>query len=133
MSDVTTSAAVGVVTFPLLASMGIDPPSMVAGLLGCVIVQSLMPAENEKKSIGATAWLTLGSVLFASVVAPVFTPWVLSKLPDAGIPKVPAQALCAVLAGALAQPIVIALKKGILPAAVKKVKSLFNIKEEPNA
>ena len=65
-------AGTGVVAGPALSAFGIDPYSIGAGLLGCVIAQLLSPAERlEPLRIAGTA---LGSVLVASFGAPYIAP-----------------------------------------------------------
>lgn len=103
-----TSIATGVISIPVLAAMGIDPSAMGAGLLGCTIVQSFIPVDG--RTMKTIAFMTLGSVLFASMLAPVLTPWVAVKLgewfPNVPFPNDGVRAATAGCLGAFAQPLV---------------------------
>jgi hypothetical protein len=124
MADVTTSAAVGVAAFPLLAAIGIDPAAIAAGLAGCVVVQTLLPSEQH--GIVKVALLTLGSVLFASLttpfVAPVAVGYVLDHYPKATISSDAVKAAVAATLGGFAQPILFLVRAAIQARIASKVK-----------
>jgi len=138
MSDAGVTAAIatttGVLSIPILASAGIDPAAMGAGLLGCTIMQSFV--QKDGQAINAAFWakiavLTFGSMLFASLVAPVAAPWVHVRLGEV-FPKVPfphegVRAMTAGALGAFAQPIVMfgrmLLKKWVLDKLSKSLPS----------
>lgn len=125
------AAATGVVSYPFLAQIGIDPAAMGAGLLGCTIAQSFI--EVKGRTIWSVALFTLGSVLFASILAPIVTPWVQVKLGD-WFPKVPFPAegvrtATAASLGFFAQPIVLLVKGW----GLDKLRKVFPGKEGGNA
>ncbi len=92
-------AGTGAVAVPTLAAFGIDASSVGAGLLGCVIVQTLTPPERVTVlKLAATA---LGSVLVASFGAPYLAP--LFKTDTVNL--VHANALASALLGGSAKPI----------------------------
>lgn len=120
----TCSIATGGFTATCLAAAGINPTDMIAGLVGCVIVQCLIkPQPNEARTFKGIAAMTLGGMLLASLAAPVAGPWFLSAYP-AWAPNVPPPALRALLAGAIggfAQAIVaLARSKIVTPAQREK-------------
>lgn len=121
MSDAVTPAVVGtfsgIAIMPLLVSMGLDPVLMVAGLGGCIVVQTLLRSD---KGIRVIAVVTIGSVFFASLSTPIALPWLIAKfgLPD-GVEHSAARAAMAALLGGFAQPIVSALH-GIVRAAAAR-------------
>ena len=128
MSDAGAAAATGIVAVPFLAAMGIDPQSMVAGLIGVVVVQSLMPADG--RTLRGTIIITLGSVLFASLAGPLLTPWVLHQMKDTLLPHEGVRAACAAAAGAFAQPVVVLLKNNIVPSIMSRLRAAIGAKEE---
>jgi len=69
-ATVTTAvgAGTGAIAIPALAALGIDPISIGAGLLGCVVVHIFSPPERV--SVGRMAATALGSMLVASFGAP---------------------------------------------------------------
>lgn len=119
-----TAAATGVVSIPILASMGIDPPAMVAGLLGATLVQSLLPTEGH--TWRSVALITLGSVLLASVGTAVLEPWATRKameVLEVQPAKEPMRAATAAFLGAFAQPLVLLARGAIakfFPSAKKE-------------
>lgn len=108
-----TATATGVLVIPSLVAIGIDPAAMVAGLFGCTMVQTLLPAEKER-SIRAIALLTLGGMLFASLFTPIAAPWVVQKVHAAVSEAVhvdPIRAAVAASLGGFAQPLVVLASK----------------------
>lgn len=121
MADVATPAAVAAAGFSVvlasnwmgLSSMGIDPASMGAALGGVVIAQTLLPptVQGIKGIIG----LGIGSMLLASYMAPIVTPFVIgnaSRMAAAfdwqwltQVPQEHLKAMSAAAIGAFAQPI----------------------------
>lgn len=105
-----TAAATGVISIPVLAAMGIDPSAMVAGLIGCTIGQTLIPSL-EARSWQSIALLTLGSVLFASLMTPLLAPWVFSKASQfVTVHQDHARAVTAGALGLFAQPAVMLIR-----------------------
>jgi hypothetical protein len=106
------AATTGVVTYPFFAQIGLDPAAMGAGLLGCTIAQSFI--ESKGRTIWSVVLFTLGSVLFASLAAPVVTPWVQVKLgewfPKVAFPSEGVRTATAAGLGFFAQPIVLFVK-----------------------
>ena len=120
MSDVTISAAAGAASFPLLAAFGIDPPSMVCGFMGVIIIQTLIPKQKSGDWLALVA-ITIGSVLFASLAAPLASPWLLSKLPS-DTPHLAAKCAVAGLCGAFAQPLLVLIRRAITKRAEAAMK-----------
>ncbi len=112
MADITASAAVGATTIPVLAAFGIDPASIVAGLTGCIVVQTLLPAQQY--AFVRLALMTLGSVLFASLAtpfaAPILVDWFIDHYPKASLAPDAVKAACAACLGGFAQPILFLLE-----------------------
>lgn len=103
----TCSMSTGGFTVACLSAMGINPPDMIAGLLGCVAVMSLM-RHSEPRSFRQIAALTIGGVLLASFLAPLAAPWVVDTFAS-WAPKVPhmsVRAAVAAIIGGFAQSIV---------------------------
>lgn len=93
------AAATGAVGGPTLASFGLDPYSIVAGLMGCAVALVFSPPEKvTAKRLAATA---LGSVLVASLG----TPYVAPSLVVGKVPEIHANAVAAALLGACAKPV----------------------------
>lgn len=134
MSDAVVATGVaagaGIAIMPLLAKMGIDPVLMVAGLVGCIVVQTILSSD---KSLKAIAIVTIGSVFFASLATPIYLPWLIAKfgLP-AGVEKDAAQAGTAAVLGGFAQPIVSALHTGVKALAARAGR-IFGKESEPKA
>lgn len=115
MADVTTPVVLNAAAFPILAAFGLDPQSLVAGLAGCVVVQTLLPSEQHgwvKVSL-----MTLGSVLFASLTSPFAAPvaisYVLEHYPKASISLDAVRAAVAATLGGFAQPILFLVRAAI--------------------
>lgn len=97
---------------------GIDPPSMVCGFLGVVIVQILLP--SEKKSALGIAAFTFASVLFASLTAPLLTPVLLKVLKEyPTIQPEAARSVVAAVLGGFAQPALVFGKRLLNRRAAK--------------
>lgn len=57
-----------------LAGFGVDVASLIAGLIGCIVVQTLFPKEDQIQA-AKIALVTLGSILFASLSTPLAFAW----------------------------------------------------------
>lgn len=116
------SACVGSLAFPFLAAVGLDLSGLIAGLIGCVIVQTVLPSASSTASAwsmrGALsiALVTLGSMLFASVASPLVAPSVVHAASTAlpGATEASVRAATAVALGGFAQPILLALRAGVV-------------------
>ena len=123
MSDVVTTAAVcvgtGAVSSVICAGIGFDPRLLIGGTIGgfvgCLIVQTLIPPEDDavKAAITLAGYLKIkvGSVLLATVFTLLASPWIIRT---AGIQEVPAGAIrigVGAIIGAMAQPIVVIGRK----------------------
>jgi len=113
-------AGTGAVAVPALAAFGIDAYSVGAGLLGCVIMQTLAPPERV--TIIRMAATALGSVLVASFGAPYVAP--LFRIE--GVTAEHANAVASALLGGSAKPVYLVVKSrferwfdGWLPPASK--------------
>lgn len=126
MTDVTTSAAVGAAAIPLLAAVGIDPASIIAGLTGCIVVQTLLPAQQH--SFSRLALMTLGSVLFASLAtpfaAPIIVGWMLDHYPKASISPDAVKAAAAAGLGGFAQPILFFVRSMLRARTTRQIKGV---------
>ena len=132
------SVVTGVVCYPFLAAMGIDPASMGAGLLGCTIAQSFLKrdeAVNTGQLIRTVVIVTIGSVFFASLISPVVSPLVLAKLAEWKWPhrEGPVSALTAGALGAFAQPLFMFAKTWGVDWALEKIKKLLPVKGSGDA
>ena len=95
-----------------LAAYGIDVPSIIAALIGCIVVQTLLPRRSGVDLAPIrVATVVLGSVLFASLTNPLAFAWVAHNHPDfiptGGEPQV--RAATAAVLGGFAQPLLEAL------------------------
>ena len=107
-----TATATGVIVIPSLAAMGIDPSAMVAGLVGCTLVQTLLPADG--RSVKAIALLTVGGMLCASLMTPIVAPWVILKVHavvSEAVHSDQIRATTAAFFGGFAQPLVMLVPK----------------------
>lgn len=96
----TCSLASGGFTVACLSAMGINPTDMVAGLMGCVAVQTLMqPAEPVpfKRIVG----ITIGGMALASLLTSLVAPWFVAQFTN-WAPSVPGASLRAAMAGMIA-------------------------------
>lgn len=112
------SAVGGVALFPLLAAIGIDPASMVAGLIGVVIVQTLMQ-RTAPQGLLAIFGFAAGSMFLASFAAPLIAPLVVAALPTSwerwtSIDQM--KSIAAAMCGGFAQPILLRLRTRFAPA-----------------
>lgn len=112
------SAAAGAASAPLveqlefLPQIGVHWPSMVAGLLGVIIVQTLLPEPNLTR--GRLALLTVGSMLFASIATWIFGPIALAVLERwPAIDPVPARAAVSALLGGFAHPVLMRIRRKV--------------------
>jgi hypothetical protein len=103
-------AGVGALGVPLLTAIGLDPAALVTGLIGCVIVQTLLPAA-QPEGIKRIIALTLGSILFASLLTPVIAPGIIAKVIGyvPGAPPLALRALTSAVLGGFAQPLLIGM------------------------
>lgn len=114
---VTTGVAVGVVTgaaaIPVFTVMGLAPEDMLYALLGCIVAQCLLPAEN-RKLVPVFFW-TLGSVLMSGLLTPVVAPVVVSKFaeqwPTSQVPLHGLRILVAAGLGVFAQPLLLLARR----------------------
>lgn len=79
MADPIAPAAAtagAVLSMPFLVAIGIEPASMVSGLVGVVIVQTLLP--RTQSGFFAIAGVATGSMFLASYAAPFIAPVLMS-------------------------------------------------------
>lgn len=96
----TCSLASGGVTVACLSAMGINPTDMIAGLMGCVAVQTLMHASSPR-DFRQIVTITLGGMALASILTPLAAPWFVSQFTN-WAPSVPGASLRAAMAGLIA-------------------------------
>lgn len=109
----TFSCVVGTSVCTMLAAFGIDVASMVAALMGCLVVQTLLPSEQvTMKSIALT---TLGSMIFASFLAPWVSPYI-AKLAPEGMTSDHVRASVACLLAAFPKPVLLLIQRRFLKA-----------------
>lgn len=120
MAEATTTVlACGVAgTFGVtcLSLVGMDVPSLAGGLVGCVVVHTLLPAE--KVDFRTIAAVTVGSMLFAALAAPWAAPFVAKAAPP-GVSGENVRVCSAALLAAFPKPILIALQRVITKIASK--------------
>lgn len=121
------AASMPIVAVPLfavtefLSSVGLDPARMVAGLVGVIIVQTLLP--RTATGWRAIAGLAFGSMLLASGLAPLAYVLLLQHGPDSLLELTRqtevthVKAMCATLIGGFAQPIMLG-GKSLIGAAL---------------
>lgn len=129
MADVATPAAVAASGLPLvlasnwvgLSSIGIDPASMGAALGGVVIAQTLLPPTVQ--GLRGIIGLGIGSMLLASFMAPIVSPFIIGRLPEwqwlVQVPHEHLKALSAAFIGAFAQPILVWVRSLLPKRAVE--------------
>lgn len=124
MSDGLTAAGVtagfGAVIWAPLAYLGINPVFIAGGLIGCVIVQNLLPSEkDDKRTFRQLLMFTLASVLLAGIA----TPLVASHVHDmfAKVPERATDLLSAALVGGFAQPMLTIIRAFVVKRAAKVV------------
>lgn len=134
MTDAVSPPAAAVayatgVGVPALWLVGLDPANLIYALIGCIIVQALLPAPS--RTFAAVLVLTTGSVLFAGLAAPLLTAraveWAHHWVPKAQ-PEAIAAATAACL-GAFAQPIVLGLRKAVdtmIPGVIARLRAVFS-------
>lgn len=127
MADVATptaaaaaSAAGGALAAPFLASIGVDPGSMVAGLMGVVMVQVFLQ-RTAPQGIGPIFMYATASMFAATLGAPLLGPGVVALAPDGWqwlkeAPHDHVKAVSAALCGGFAQPGLIWLRGRFFPA-----------------
>ncbi len=100
-------ATASTLTFTSLALYGLDVPSLGAAMLGCVVVQTLLPSESvNPKVIVAT---TIGSMLFASFASPFIVP-MLAKLTPEGVAIEHLRASAAALVAGFPKPLLLFIR-----------------------
>lgn len=104
------SGAVGTVAATWLAMAGVDVPSLAAGMLGCVMVQTLLPEETI--NLRRIAAVTLGSMIFASMATPWVSPFVAHIAPSS-VTMDQVRACSAALLAAFPKPFFLAAQKVI--------------------
>lgn len=113
---------------PALWLVGLDPANLIYALIGCIIMQTLLPAPG--RTFTAVLVLTFGSVLFAGLAAPILTARVV-EWAHHWVPKAQPEAISAATAaclGAFAQPIVLGLRKAVdslIPGIIARVRAVF--------
>lgn len=118
----------GAAAIPPLWLVGLDPANLIYALIGCIIVQALLPAPG--RTFVAVLVLTFGSVLFAGLAAPILTARVV-EWAHHWVPKAQPEAISAATAaclGAFAQPIVMGLRKAVdslIPGVIARVRAIF--------
>lgn len=75
LTDICIATAAPSAVCTILVAIGLDPTALVPGLIGSICYQTLMPAKTGHGVAGA---LTMGSMLLASVVSPVASPWIIA-------------------------------------------------------
>lgn len=121
MAEATTTAAVCVATgaavTPFCAAFGFDPNlllgGLVGGLIGCMIVQTLLPTKEEVK-LRRLALLTVGSVLLSTISTLLVAPSVVRTFSLAEVPPGAVRLAVGALIGGFAQPIAVQLQKLVL-------------------
>lgn len=108
--------AAGTFGITCLSLVGMDVPSLAGGLVGCVVVHTLLPAE--KVDFRAIAAVTVGSMLFAALAAPWAAPFV-AKAAPAGVSDENVRVCSAALLAAFPKPILLALQRVITKIASK--------------
>ncbi len=109
LSTAAATVAAGAASQPLVApvvellpQLGLHWPSAVAGLLGVIIVQTLMPTPDLTAK--RLFWIAVGSSLFASVGTSIAAPIALKALSVVpGIDPVPARAAVSAFVGGFAR------------------------------
>lgn len=108
-----SGVAAGVISIPIFTIMGLAPEDMFAALLGCIIAQSLLPAQDKR--LPALALWTLGSVLLSGLLSPVCAPIATSKFaemfPASQVPLHAIRMLVAAALGVFAQPLLALAKR----------------------
>lgn len=126
MAEMTTgtaaacTAATGGFTMACLAPWGINPPDMIAGLLGVIVVQTLL-RPRETRDLLTVLGAAAGGVMLASICAPLGAPYVI-EVGGAWLTKVPPESLRAALAAAIggfAQRIVVWVRDRFFSQATK--------------
>lgn len=121
MSDAATPAVVcvttGAIAGPFCEAFGFDPTLLFGGLLGgflgCVIAQTLIP-DKEDVPFRRLLALTVGSVLLATLVTMVGSPWVVRVLSLTDVPAGAVRLVFGAVIGACAQPLAMLGKKKLL-------------------
>jgi hypothetical protein len=121
MAEATTTAAVcvatGAVVTPFCAAFGFDPNlllgGLVGGLIGCTIVQTLLPTKEEVR-LRRLALLTVGSVLLSTISTLLVAPSVVRTFSLAEVPPGAVRLAVGALIGGFAQPIAVQLQKLVL-------------------
>lgn len=111
---VTTTAAVCVATGTFggifCAAFGFDPTllagGMLGGLMGCLIVQTLIPDKAEVQ-LRRFLTLTIGSVLLATISTALFSPWVIRTANLEEVPPGMVRLGVGAFIGGFAQPLVV--------------------------
>jgi hypothetical protein len=100
MAAATCTLASGGLTAACMAAMGINPTDMIAGLLGCIAVQSLLHSATPRP-FRQIAAITIGGMVLASVLAPLAAPWFVDQFAS-WAPKVAAESVRAAMAALIA-------------------------------
>jgi hypothetical protein len=114
MSDVVTTVATCVATGTVggmfCATFGFDPSllagGMLGGLMGCLIVQTLIPDKDEVRMRRILA-LMVGSVLLATIATALVSPTVIRTFNLQDVPPGLVRIAVGAVIGGLAQPLVV--------------------------
>lgn len=116
MPDVATPAgaavcvATGGVAGPFCAAFGFDPTLMlgglVGGLIGCVIVQTLIPDKDEIP-FRRILTLAVGSVLLAGLATLIASPMIIRALSLTDVPPGAVRLVIGAAIGGCAQPLAV--------------------------
>lgn len=109
-------SAWGSVALTTLAMLGMNPYSLGAALLGCIVSQTLLPAEIIRP--WTIFFTTVGSMIFASFAAPWIAPHLANYAPATMLPE-HINATASAILGAFPKPLFVILEKMITSLAEK--------------
>lgn len=121
LTAAAASTATGAFTIPVLAVLGIDPPAMISGLLGVIVVQTILADTGLTwRSMVAR---TLGSILFASLATAVVAPMAIAGLEKLGyvVPMISVRAAVAAALGGFAQPVLVRIRMRVKGLQSKEI------------
>lgn len=121
MAEATTTAAVcvatGALTTGFCTAFGFDPMllmgGMVGGLIGCIIVQTLLPSKEDVR-IRRLVLLTIGSVLLSTISTLLVAPTAVRAFGLTEVPPGAVRLAVGALIGGFAQPIAVQVQKRLL-------------------
>ena len=117
----TAATTTGVISIPVLGALGIDPPAMISGLLGVVVVQTIL--ADTGLTWRSIVLRTLGSIIFASLATSVVAPMAIAGIEKLGylVPVVSVRALVAAALGGFAQPVLVRIRTRFISGKQAKV------------